>query len=74
MLKPVTITSKVEDQQIEHTIPNLFKIRNRALIQELINYNVDGNFDRISSMGMLMLLREDRLVLWGGEPNKEQIC
>ena len=23
-------------------------------------------------MGMLMLLREDRLVLWGGEPNKEQ--
>lgn len=72
LLKPVTITSKVEDQQIEHTIPNLFKIRNRALIQELINYNVDGNFDRISSMGMLMLLREDRLVLWGGEPNKEQ--
>ena len=72
LLKPITITSKVEDQQIEHTIPNLFKIRNRALIQELINYNVDGNFDRISSMGMLMLLREDRLVLWGGEPNKEQ--
>ena len=72
LLKPVTITSKVEDQQIEQTIPNLFKIRNRALIQELINYNVDGNFDRISSMGMLMLLREDRLVLWGGEPNKEQ--
>jgi len=38
-------------------IPNLYTIRSRALLKELINYNTEGNFDRISAMGMLMLLR-----------------
>jgi hypothetical protein len=38
-------------------IPTLYKIRSRALLKELITYNNEGNFDRVSAMGMLMLLR-----------------
>ena len=41
------------------------KIRNIALLQELSQWNPDGNFDRVSAMGMLMLLREDKLRLLG---------
>jgi hypothetical protein len=39
---------------------NLHKIRSFGYIEEAIKWNSDGNFDRISSMGMLMILREER--------------
>ena len=32
-------------------------VKNRALLQELISYNPDGNFDRIRALGMVMLYR-----------------
>ena len=54
------------------SIPALFTLRSRALIKELINYNQQGNFDRISAMGMLMLLREDRIVQYQGNISKER--
>ena len=38
---------------------------NRALLEEARQWNPDGNFDRISAMGMLMLLREDRRAKFG---------
>jgi hypothetical protein len=38
----------------------LFKIRSKPLIEELIGWNIDGNFDRVSAMGMLMILKQDR--------------
>lgn len=38
---------------------------------ELISYNPYGNFDRIRALGMLMLYREQYMVLWGGEVRKE---
>lgn len=41
-------------------VPNLYKIRSIGLIQETIAWNPEGNFDRISALGMLMILREDR--------------
>ena len=34
--------------------------RSIGLINEAIAWNIEGNFDRISAMGMLMILREDR--------------
>ena len=40
---------------------NMHCIRSIAYIEELIGWNPDGNFDRISAMGMLMIYREDRL-------------
>ena len=46
---------------------NLYNIRNRALIKELIQYNNDGNFDRVRALGMAMLYRQQYLILYGGD-------
>lgn len=70
LLRPIKDIQIVDGESIEVDIPNLYKLRNKALIQEYISYNKDGNFDRISAMGMLMLLREDRMVLYGGDVKK----
>lgn len=39
---------------------NLHKVRSIALLLETMKYNPNGNFDRVSAMGMLMLIREDK--------------
>ena len=52
---------------LKAAVANLLK--NRALLKEASLWNPDGNFDRISAMGMLMLLREDRLIVMGGDPS-----
>lgn len=70
LLKTTTDIQNVDGESVEVEVPNLYKLRNKALIQEYIAYNQEGNFDRISAMGMLMLLREDRMVLYGGEVKK----
>lgn len=66
LLQPVTVTVKEDDEDREKTVPRLFTLRSRALIEELISYNEMGNFDRVSSMMMLMLLREDKMILYNG--------
>jgi len=40
---------------------NLHRMRGLAYIEECIAWNSDGNFDRVSSAGMLFILREDRM-------------
>lgn len=72
LLKPVTIVQVVDGEEQEVQIPNLFTLRSRAFIKELINYNSEGNFDRISAAGMLMLLREDRIILYQGKVSREK--
>ena len=72
LLKPVPVIQTVDGEEQEVMIPNLYTLRNRALIKELIMYNSEGNFDRISAMGMLMLLREDKMILYKGEMNREK--
>lgn len=42
-------------------VSNLDKIRSVPLLKEVIAWNPDDNFDDISALGMLMILREDRL-------------
>lgn len=72
LLKPVTTTVEVDGEPTQQEIYTLYTLRNRALIKELIGYNSLGNFDRISAMGMLMLLREDKMILYNGEISKEK--
>ena len=72
LLAPITTIQEVDGKPTEVSIPALFTLRSRALIKELINYNQQGNFDRISAMGMLMLLREDRIVQYQGNISKER--
>lgn len=73
LLKPITISTQVGEQEsVEVKIPNLFRLRQRALIKELIQWNNEGNFDRVSALGMLMLLREDKMIMFGGDVQKMQ--
>lgn len=72
LLRPTIVVQEVDGEPTEVTIPALFTLRSRALIKELINYNNEGNFDRISSMGMLMLLREDKMITYQGNISREK--
>jgi hypothetical protein len=65
--KPVTkIEKDAEGNEHEVTVPNLFHIRNRALLKELIQWNPYGNYDRVMSLAQLILYREEKMVLYQG--------
>lgn len=66
LLKPITVITDTQDGPQEVTTHNLFTVRNRALIEELIAFNPELNVDRIRSLGMVMLLRESSIILNGG--------
>lgn len=71
MLKPVMIGNDDEGNPI--TVPNVMTWWNRALLEEARQWNPDGNFDRISALGMLMIYRAERLILSFGEVQKEEV-
>ena len=66
--KPVKRVIVQNGQEVEVTKMNLYYCRSRALLQEASQWNPDGNFDRVSAMGMLMLYREEMLIKCGGNP------
>ena len=49
-----------KDEKNGTTIMNLHKLRSKTIIQELIDWNSNGNFDRVSALGMVLILHEDR--------------
>lgn len=53
-------------------VMNLFHIQSPALLEELISWNPDGNFDRISALGMAMIILEDRFKINLNLDNKIQ--
>lgn len=66
---PQTTVIVENGEEKEVTLHNLNFIKNKALLIELSQWNQFKNFDRVSAMGMLMLLREDKLRLMGGQYN-----
>lgn len=66
LLETIPITEVIDGQEQEIQVPRLYTLKSRALIKELIAYNTEANFDRISALGMLMLLRKDRMILYQG--------
>lgn len=48
-----------QEDESDEIILNLDRIRSKPLLQELIEWHTDGNFDRVSALGMLMIYRED---------------
>ena len=70
LIKPVTIIKEENGESIEYTVPNLHFLKNRALIKELMLYNPDINVDRIMSLVQLMLYREEKMILYQGDPSK----
>ena len=69
LLTPQTTVVTENGEEKEVTIHNLNLIKNMALLIELSQWNPFGNFDRVSALGMLMLIREDKLRLAGGRFN-----
>lgn len=71
LMKPVTIIQNIDGEDQEVTVYNLNFLRNRALIEELIAFNPEINVDRIRALGMVMLYREDKMVLYQGNPSRD---
>jgi hypothetical protein len=73
LLKPVTFIQKDDSgNDVEVTMPNLYNIRNRALLKELILWNPFGNYDRIMAFLQVMLLREEKIILFQGDIKREE--
>ena len=67
LLKPIPYIHKdTNGEVIEETIPLLYTIRNRALLEELAAYTPELNVDRIRAMGMVMLYRQEKVILYQG--------
>lgn len=72
LLKPVNIITKNDEgEETEATVLNLYRIRNRALLEELIAFNPEINVDRVRALGMVMLYREEKMILYQGHPEKD---
>ena len=68
LLQPYTkIEKDAEGHDIEVQQANLYRLKNRALIKELILWNPDINVDRIMAMVQLVLYREEKMILYGGD-------
>jgi hypothetical protein len=51
---------------------NLHTVRSVGYLKELIAWNIEINADRVSAMGMLMILKEDRAKLTSGMINQKK--
>lgn len=72
LLMPVKQTKIEVDEngnEVEKTVTvkNLQRLRGVAMIKELIMWNPDINADRVSALGMLMILRENNMKYLPGE-------
>ena len=72
LLKAVNTVRTVDGEDQEVTLHNYNFIKQRALIQELIAWNHDGNFDRVSAMGLLMTARQEAIVTTRGDFGRER--
>lgn len=70
LLKPVPTIIEENGEQKEINVSNLYFLRNKALIKELILCNSDINVDRIRALGMLMLYREEKIIMYQGDMSK----
>jgi hypothetical protein len=52
--------NNTEEEEENGSRLNMHTIRSVGYLKELIAWNIDLNADRVSAMGMLMILREDR--------------
>ena len=73
LLKPVTrIEQDAQNNEVEVTVPNLYNIRCRALLKELIQWNPYNNFDRVMALVQLMLYREEKMILYQGDIKRQE--
>lgn len=70
MLRPNTY---IDGEGEEKTITTLRTIKSLGYLEELYEWNNDNNFDRVSAMDMVMILREDRLKLVQNQNKGDEI-
>ena len=70
LLKPVPTVIVEDGEEKEVMISNLYFLRGRALLEELIAFDPVRNFDRVRALGMLMLYREEKVILYGSRLNE----
>ena len=71
LLKPIVRIEKDDDgNDVEVSVHNLYLLKNRALIKELIAWNPFGNYDRIMSLLQLMLYRQEKMILYQGDMSR----
>ena len=69
-LVPIERTDEDGNKEIIQT-PSLYLLKTRALIEEAIQFNPEINVDRIRALGMVMLYREEYIILYGNNLNRE---
>lgn len=67
---PIERTDEDGNKEIVQT-PSLYLLKARALIEEAIQFNPEINVDRIRALGMVMLYREEYIILYGNNLNRE---
>lgn len=70
--KLIPLIQKDENgNEIQVQVPIIYTLKNRALIEEAIQFNPEINVDRIRAMGMVMLYREEYIIKYGSNLNAE---
>ena len=73
LLTPVKVQRIEEDGNMrEISVNNLYFIKSRALLQELIAFGPNVNVDRVRALGMVMLYRQEYMIKYQGEFNDQQ--
>ena len=72
LLKPIPTITQEDGEDKQVMIPNLYRIRNRALLQELIAFAPEINVDRVRALGMVMLYREEKMILYNGNISQDK--
>lgn len=68
LLKPFPKTvADADGNEGEVSVSNLYRIRNRALLKELVLYDGVMNVDRVMALAMLMIYREEKMILCQGD-------
>ena len=63
----MTLVTDDDGTQSEQSVPTLYSIRSRGLLEELIAFNPEINVDRIRAMGMVMLYRQEKIIAYQGD-------
>lgn len=70
LLELVPITKVIDGQEQQVMVNRLYTLKSRALLQETIQWDSLGNYDRVSAIGALMLLRQYMLMQYQNGFNK----
>lgn len=73
LLTPIPTIQIVDGEQTEMMVPRLYTMKSRALIQESIQWESLGNYDRVSAMTALMLYREFMVIQYQGDFSQERV-